>query len=259
MDFLSSFTGVDLSLWGWIIVLTAGSFVGIAKTALPGIGILVVVLMAMALPSRMSVGVVLPLLLLGDLFALGKYWNFTDKKQLFLLLPFALTGLGIGYVVLRHVSNEELKPLIGGVVLLMLFFHQISRFVKKRKGEGESSPIGTHPLVTAVFGFFGGFGSGMANAAGPVLSLYFLIAGLPKLQFLATTAWFFFILNMLKLPLYVSLGLINLQSLKVNLLALPSVALGAFLGYWLVKRIPQERFNQAVLLLAFAAALKLVL
>ncbi len=260
MEFLSAFTGLDLPLWSWIIVLAAGSGMGIAKTALPGSGILVVVLMAMALPSRMSVGVMLPMLLFGDLFALGKYWRFTDRRQLFLLLPFALAGLGAGYVVLRHVGNEELRPLIGGIVLLMLFLHQVSRFVKKKgEAKGSSPACGTHPLVTAVFGFFGGMGTGMANSSGPVLSLYFLIARLPKLPFLATTAWFFFTMNLLKLPLYISLGLITGQSLRVNILALPSIVLGALLGYGVVKRIPQERFNQAVLLLAFAAALKLVL
>ncbi len=260
MDFLSAFTGLQLPLWGWIIVLTAGSGIGISKTAIPGSGILVVVLMAMALPSRMSVGVMLPLLLFGDLFALGKYWKYTDWRQFFLLLPFALAGLGAGYIVLRHATNEELKPLIGSIVLFMLFLHQVSRFVKKKREDERADPSRrTHPLVTGVFGFFAGMGTGMANSSGPVLSLYFLIARLPKLQFLATSAWFFFLMNLLKLPLFFSLGLINAQSLTVDLLALPSVAAGAFIGYWIANRIPQERFNQAVLALAFAAAVRLIL
>ncbi|MFA7363036.1 MAG: TSUP family transporter, partial [Aminobacteriaceae bacterium] len=90
------------------------------------------------------------------------------------------------------------------------------------------------------------------------MSLYFLIVGLPKLPFIATTAWFFFIMNLLKVPLFLNLGLISGQSLRVNLLTVPSIALGALLGYWIVNRISQERFNQIVLGLAFVAALRLL-
>ncbi|MDK2959718.1 MAG: uncharacterized protein PWP47_1762 [Synergistaceae bacterium] len=259
MDFLASFTGLDLPTWAWIIVLTSGAGVGIAKTAVPGSGILVVVLMAMALPSRMSVGVLLPMLIFGDIFAVGKYWKHTDRRQLFTLLPFAFLGLGAGYLILRHVTNEQLKPIIGAVVLLMLGVHQISRIVKnKRIASGKSLPSRTSPFLTVLFGFFAGMGTGMANSSGPVMSLYLLIVGLPKLPFIATTAWFFFTMNLLKVPLFINLGLINVQSLKVNLLALPSIAAGAILGYWVVRRISQERFNQIVLALAFVAALRLM-
>jgi len=259
MDFLSSFTGLELPAWAWCIVLTSGAGIGIAKTAVPGSGILVVVLMAMALPSRMSVGVLLPMLLLGDVFAVGKFWKHTDKRQLFTLLPFAFLGLGAGYLVLRYVSNEQLKPVIGAVVLFMLGVHQVSRMLKKRStGRGKPASTGTNPLLTVIFGFAGGLGTGMANSAGPIMSLYFLIVGLPKLPFIATTAWFFFIMNLLKVPLFLNLGLISSQSLRVNLLTVPSIALGALLGYWLVGKISQERFNQVVLALALAAALRLL-
>jgi len=259
VEFLSSFTGLDLPLWAWMIVLTAGAGIGIAKTAVPGSGILVVVLMAMALPSRMSIGVMLPMLIFGDLFAVGKFWRHTDKRRLFTLLPFALLGLGSGYMILRHASDSQLRPVIGGIVLVMLALHQVSRIVKKKRGESNlPSPERTHPILTAIFGFFAGAGTGMANASGPVLSLYFIISGLPKLPFIATTAWFFFTLNLLKLPLFLDLGLINAQSLRINLLTIPSIAAGALLGYWIVKRIPQELFNRVVLALAFFAALRLI-
>ncbi|NLA91283.1 MAG: sulfite exporter TauE/SafE family protein, partial [Synergistaceae bacterium] len=99
MDFLMQFTGLDLSWWAWLIVLTSGAGIGIAKTAVPGSGILVVALMAMALPSRMSVGVLLPLLIFGDMFALGKFWRYTDRKLLLSLIPFALLGLGTGFFI----------------------------------------------------------------------------------------------------------------------------------------------------------------
>lgn len=260
MEFLTWFTDLDLPAWAWLIVLTSGAGIGIAKTAVPGSGILVVALMAMALPSRMSVGVLLPLLIIGDFFALGKFWRYTDRKLLFSLVPFALLGLGAGFFILRYVSDERLKPIIGAVILTLLAVRQISEYYKKKgSAEGRSAPERRNPFLMVLFGFFSGLGTGMANSSGPILSLYFLILGLPKLPFMATTTWFFFIMNMLKAPLFLKLGLISAQSLKIGLLALPSVAAGALLGYWMVARISQKRFNQAVLALAFVAALRLMI
>ncbi len=257
-ELLSNLVGLDISTGAWMIIMLAGVVVGLSKTAIPGSGILVVVLMAMALPSRMSVGVMLPMLVFGDLFAVGKYWPHTDRRRLLILLPFALAGLGGGYLILRYATNEQLKPIIGIVVLSMLALQQISRYVQKRR----KSPAANHPVsiaTTATFGILAGMCTGMANSAGPVMSLYLLIAGLPKLRFIATTGWFFFIMNLLKVPLFVSLDLITAQSLRINLLTLPSIVIGALLGFWLMRRISQERFNQIVVTLAFVAALKLLI
>lgn len=260
MDFLMQFTGLDLSWWAWLIVLTSGAGIGIAKTAVPGSGILVVALMAMALPSRMSVGVLLPLLIFGDMFALGKFWRYTDRKLLLSLIPFALLGLGAGFFILRYVSDENLKPIIGVIILSLLAVRQVSEYFKRKERPGVGDPAERrNPFLMVLFGFFSGLGTGMANSSGPILSLYFLILRLSKLPFMATTTWFFFIMNMLKVPMFISLGIISLQSLKIGLLALPSVAGGALLGFWIVARISQHRFNQVVLALAFVAAIRLIL
>lgn len=256
-ELLSGLTGLDIPLWSWWVVLLGGTSIGLAKTAIPGSSILLVVLMAMALPPRLSVGVMLPMLIFGDFFAIGKYWPHVDRKRLFTLLPFSLIGLGGGYIILRYVTDEQLKPIIGGVVLAMLALQQVNSFLKKRRRDATDRPVS--PLVTAVFGILSGMTTGMANAAGPILNLYFLIARLPKLRFIATSAGFFFILNLLKVPLFASLGIITTQSLRIDLPALPSVLVGALLGFWLVKRIPQEVFNRIVVALAFVAAVKLLI
>ena len=259
-EFLSGLAGLDIPIMSWCLLLLAGMCVGLSKTAIPGGGILAVVLTAMALPSRTSVGVLLPMLIFGDFFAIGKYRPHIDRRQLLTLLPFALVGLTGGYAILRFVTNEQLKPIIGGAVLAMLTLQQVNARLKKRR-EGLTAAAGrpVSPVVTAIFGVLSGMGTGMANAAGPILSLYLLIAGLPKLQFIATSSGFFFILNLLKVPLFASLGIITTQSLRIDLLALPSVLVGALLGFWLVKRIPQEVFNRIVVALAFVAAVKLLI
>ena len=258
-EFLSGLAGLDIPIMSWCLLLLAGMCVGLSKTVIPGGGILAVVLTATALPSRISVGVLLPMLIFGDFFAIGKYRPHIDRKQLTTLLPFALIGLGVGYVILRFVTNEQLKPIIGGAVLAMLTLQQVNARLKKRREALTASNRPVSPVVTAIFGVLSGMGTGMANAAGPILSLYLLIAGLPKLPFIATSSGFFFILNLLKVPLFASLGIITAQSLRIDLMALPSVLVGALLGFWLVKRIPQEVFNRIVVVLAFLAAAKLLI
>ena len=258
-SFLASFTGMDLPDWAWWVVLLAGSGTGIAKTAVPGGGILVVAALALAVPSRMSVGILLPILLFGDLFALWRFRKYADRRRLLLLFPPALLGLGAGYAILGRVNDAQLRPVIGAVVLSMAALQQLSRAIKKkREGNGADCQGKAGPAATLVFGFFSGMGTGMANSSGPVLSLYLLMAELPKVQFIATSAWFFFAMNLLKVPLFMGLGLLSAASLRVSLLMVPSVAAGAVLGYWMVPRISQERFNQLVFLLALAAAIRLL-
>ncbi len=162
-ELLSGLTGLDIPLWSWWVVLLGGTSIGLAKTAIPGSSILLVVLMAMALPPRLSVGVMLPMLIFGDFFAIGKYWPHVDRKRLFTLLPFSLIGLGGGYIILRYVTDEQLKPIIGGVVLAMLALQQVNSFLKKRRRDATDRPVS--PPVTAVFGTLSGMTTAMANAA----------------------------------------------------------------------------------------------
>jgi uncharacterized membrane protein YfcA len=243
----------DLSLLGWIVIAFCAVLVGIAKTGIPGVGILVVPLMAGVLPARNSVGVLLGILILADLFAAGYYRYNANWYLVFRVLPAAFGGIVAGYFGLKVVTNEQLQPIIGGVVLVML---AVSYWrTNTRSGD---APIPTQWWFAVGLGFLAGVTTMMANAAGPVMVIYLLAMKLPKIEFVGTSAWFFFIINWLKVPFSASLDLMTVESLKLDFMMLPFIAAGAVMGILVLKRIPQKAFNVVVQILAAAAAIKLL-
>jgi hypothetical protein len=154
---------------------------------------------------------------------------------------------------MQHVTNEQLQPLIGVIVLAMLALHY-----GRTRLWGEQAPIPTHPLFAGTLGFIAGVTTMMANAAGPVMVVYLLAMRLPKLAFIGTSAWFFFAVNWIKVPFSAHLSLITSASIKQDLLMLPLIALGSVAGIFFLQRIPQKAFNRLIQLLAAAAALKLL-
>ncbi len=245
--------GFELTYWWqWAALLTGGFLIGVAKTGLPGVGILVVPLLALAFDAKASVGLLLPILIFADVFAVIYYRRHGDWRHLARLLPWAVAGIAVGFWVLSMIDSARLKPLIGLIVLVML----VIRFRSLATDDGESVP--QHRLFSAAMGTAAGATTMMANAAGPVMTLYLLSMRFDKKKFVGTAAWFFFIVNWIKVPLMGRLDMITTASLKLDLAAFPAVAAGAFAGIWLLKRIPQRLFNILALALAAAAAIKLL-
>jgi uncharacterized membrane protein YfcA len=251
MLLLAQTLDVDGSL-PWVVLAASAFAIGISKTGLPGLGILVVPFLAMVFPAKASVGLLLPILIFADLFAVVYYRRHGHWRHLLRLLPAAMAGIVVGFIVLSRIDNATLKPLIGIIVLVMLAL----RFRTLLKADDTSVPH--HGVFAAVMGFAAGATTMMANAAGPVMTLYLLSMRFDKKKFIGTAAWFFFVVNWVKVPFMVHLDMITLTSIKMNLLVLPAVALGAFTGIWLLNRIPQRLFNIIALLLAAAAAVKLL-
>jgi hypothetical protein len=243
----------DLDLVGWMVVALCAAMVGLSKTGIPGVGILVVPLMAAVLPARGSTGVLLGILILGDLFAATYYRHHAQWGHVLRLLPASFAGIVAGYFGLKVVTDEQLKPIIAGIVLAMLAVN----FWRMRV-EGESGKIPSRWWFVVGLGFLAGVTTMMANAAGPVMIVYLLAMKLPKLEFVGTAAWFFFVVNWLKVPFSASLELMTVESLKLDLLMLPFIATGAVVGILVLKRIPQKAFNIVVQILAAAAAIKLL-
>jgi uncharacterized membrane protein YfcA len=243
----------DLSIYGWLLVLTCGLLVGASKTGIPGIGIVVVPLMAMAFPARASVGVLLPMLIFADIFAVTYYHRHAVWWHLVRLIPCALVGIVLGWLVMGYINDQQFRAVIGGIVLLMLIVH----FVRTRAmSEGETVP---HSFWFAGFmGLLAGFTTMLANAAGPVMIIYLLASRLPKTAFIGTAAWYFFIVNWLKVPFSANLGLINWDSLSINLFTFPLIFAGALAGIFFLKRVPQKIFGVLMQVLAGAAAVHLI-
>jgi uncharacterized membrane protein YfcA len=243
---------MGLDLWQWAIVAVCSVMVGISKTGIPGCGILVVPLMAMAISARQSTGVLLGILILTDLFAVSYYRRAAVWGHIFRLIPATLAGIAAGYIVMRYISSEQLKPIIGIIVLGMLAVN----WWRNHKMNDES-PVPKNWWFALSMGFLAGLTTMMANAAGPVMIVYLLAMRLPKIEFVGTSAWFFFIVNWLKVPFSTQLGLMTAESIKLDLLMLPFIAAGAILGIFALKKIPQKVFEITIQALAAAAAVKL--
>ncbi len=245
----------DLSLTQWLALALSAFLVGVSKTGIPGLGILPVPLMAIVLPAKASVGVLLPMLIFADIFAAGYYRRHAQWAHILRLMPSTMLGIVSGYLAMGKVTDSQLKPVIGAIVLSMLAIRVVNDRLKKPQDKNEPSS----GLFFAVFlGFFIGVTTMMANAAGPIMIIYLLAARLPKTQFVGTAAWFFFIVNWIKVPFSATLDLITAESLKLNVCLFPVIFIGAVTGIVLLKHIPQKLFRIIVLALATAAALKLL-
>jgi len=244
---------MDLTLQGWIVVAICALIGGGAKTGIPGLGILAVPLMALVLPARESTGILLGILILSDLFAVVYHRHNARWPYVLRLLPPAFAGIVVGYFGLQMVNDQQLKPIIGGIVLIMLCIN----YWRTRTG-GKDVLIPTQWWLAVGLGFMAGVTTMMANAAGPIMVIYLLAMRLPKVEFVGTGAWFFFFVNWLKVPFSANLELMTVESVKLNLMVLPFIAAGAVIGTFFLKRIPQKSFTAIVQILAAAAAIKLL-
>ena len=239
--------------WTFIIIgICAALLAGIAKTGVPGAGILVVPLMAMIFPAKTSVGALLPLLLAGDVAAVLFFHRHANWTVLNRLMPWTLVGIALAALVLRSVTDSKLKPLLGLLVLTLLLLE-----ILRRRFRWLNSPH--QKWFTAGAGVLTGFATTAGNMAGPVANIFLAGKGFAKLEFMGTVAWFFLIINALKMPVFVFNGMITAKTLHFDLLMLPALVMGGIIGRGLLHLISDRVFLLLVMLLAAVAAVKLLI
>ena len=238
-----------------VSLIISAILIGINKTAVPGAGLLPVVLLTGAFDPRLGAGLQLGMLAAADVMAVIWYRRHADWKLLLKLLPWAVAGLVIGSVIMRLIPEGNgwgLRILIGSIILALIVFSWL-----REKISAEAVPSGT--AAGAFFGILLGVTTQLANAAGPVAAVYFLAMKLPKEKYMGTNAWFFLIINWIKLPIFISEGRISPESIKMDLCMLPFLVAGAAVGILLLKRMNQHLFEQIIRYLALLASLKLIL
>ncbi len=244
----------DLSVLAWA-ALTAGAIViGLSKAALPGAATIAVALFAAVLPAKQSTGTILLLLIVGDVFALWAYRRHADLRTLLRLAPAVVVGLVAGAVFLAFASDAGVRRMIAIILLVVVAVTLWRRRSQRQTEPGRRS----HRVAAGVYGTLGGFTTMVANAAGPVMSMYFIAGRFPIKAFLGTTAWFFAIVNIAKLPFSIGLGLITHEGLLVDLVLVPVVVAAAFVGRWIAGRISQKIFERVVIVLTVFGALYLL-
>lgn len=237
------------TLTTWLILALCAMLVGLAKTALPGLACLPVAILAAALPAKESTAVILLMLMTGDLLAIWTYRHDADWKTLKNLLPQVVVGVVLGAGFLYLVNNQIMKISIGVIILLLtLTTILVIRRAEKTDRDLSESML-TNPWLKGFYGGLSGFTTMAANAGGPVVSLYFLAARFEVIRFMGTQAWFFFLVNCIKLPLSAQIGLIHQETLLTALIMAPIVIGFALLGRWWIGRINNQIFDPIVLAL----------
>lgn len=242
----------DLNLQESLLFALLAIFIGCSKGGLPGVGILVVPMMAHLFPAKVSTGVLLPMLLMADVFAVIYYHRYADWKCLGQLFPPTIAGVVLAYGLMDHLDDQQVKKGIAIIILFMsaLLFCKLQGYWLKTPPKSKTFIIASGLLV--------GIATMFANAAGPIAAIYLLAIGMEKEEFIGTKAWFFLLLNAFKIPFSFHLGLIQTESLLLNLKGLPLIALGIWIGIKLVKRIQPKVFSRIVLGLAVVSALKML-
>jgi uncharacterized protein len=254
--------------WQWAIAALAAYSVGLSKTGIPGLGVLAVALFASVLPARESTGIVLVVLIAADIVSVIAYRSEVSWPHLWRILPWAVVGIVLGWLILGRIDSLTTQRLIGAILTLIVFVQVVRKWQGRQAlatGTVQNSADNTaierglpRSILAPLAGISAGITTMIANAAGPIMVLYLLAMGLPKMVFMGTSAWYFFLLNLIKIPFSASLGLINLDSLRQSFFLAPFAMAGAVTGRLIIRFIDQRIFEWLALVLALVAGVRLL-
>lgn len=243
----------DLLPFQWLLAVLGATCIGFSKSGFAGVGLFHVLVFAYLFGARASTGALLPMLIIGDVCAVLFFRQHARWDYVRRILPPALVGTLGGWALMHKLDDQTFRPLIGGIILVLALL-QIARMWRPQ----WFADVPHAWWFVWSLGLLAGFATMLANAAGPIVAIYLLAVSLPKFEFVGTGAWFFLIVNLCKVPLSSSLGLIHLDTLTLNLLLAPAIVVGMLLGRKLVHRIPQRLFDTLLLVFAAVAALRLI-
>lgn len=240
--------GSQAFLWA----LLGALFIGMAKAGLAGCGLVSVVLFAETLGAKDSTGVVLPLLIAADLMGFWLLRRGGSWRQVWPLAPPAIIGVVAGWWLLDRLDNGLARQVIGWVILGLLALKLLLDWKRD-----QLAHLHRHAGFTWGIGVVAGVTTMLANAAGPVMAVYLLAHRHGKADYLGVFTRFFLFINLIKVPFSAQIGLINGPSLWTNLLLLPAVVGGIFIGWRVVKVMSQAVFEWAMFIFALLAAIRL--
>ena len=236
-----------------MLACIAALCIGLSKAGLSGTATLNVVLMAQAFGAKASVGLVLPLLIVADFMGYFIHRHGGSWKKIWPMVPPAILGVIIGWFMLGHIDNTAARTVIGWLIIALLAFNLLLNARKQ-----DFIALTEHKAFSWSMGLCAGIVTMLANAAGPVMTVYLLSQRLEKKEHLGVFSRFFLFINLFKVPFSADLGIINPRSLTTNLVLLPCVVVGILLGWQILKRIPQKPFEWTLFVLTLIAALWLV-
>lgn len=237
--------------------------VGISKTGVPGAGVFVSPLLAKLFGGFQSIGVMLPMLIVGDVFAVLWYRRHAQWNRIIGLIPWVLAGMAIGAVSLWALGESQAKKDVLGPIIGVLTLGMLAVTLLQDRLDQRFTP--TSKIGVIGTGLAAGFTTMVSNAAGPIMTIYMAANRVTKKEFIGTLAWYFFTLNLAKVPVYGYLtaahpdkAIFTETSLLFNLAMCPAIIVGVFFGKWLLPRVSQQAFDRIVLTLAAVSAVWLI-
>ncbi len=243
----------DLTAVQWLLAVIAAAGIGISKSGFAGFGLLHVIIFAFLFGARDSTGVLLPMLIAGDVGAVIAFRRHARWEYVRRMMPPAMVGVVGAAGVMARLDERLFRPVIGWIIIALTVL-QIGRML--RPSWFADTPH--TPAFAWTMGIAAGIATMLANAAGSIFALYCLAVALPKWELVGTTAWIFLLINVFKLPFSVGLGLVHVNTLLLGAALVPAIAAGLVMGGWLTERIPQRLFDAFLLAFAGIAALRLI-
>ena len=234
-----------------VILCSVG--IGMAKTGLGGIGLLVVPIMAGIFGAKSSTGILLIILILADIFGVGYYHKYADIKKLIRLIPSTTLGIIFAVFIGDFIDENQFRFILVFVIIMGVF---LTFFQNENKQYKESK----NKIFPILIGFLGGFSTMVGNAAGPVMTIYFLSMGFKKNKFIGTAAWFFLFVNLFKVPFHIFIWkTIDIKVALFGLSFFPLIIVGAYLGFYIVQKIPERPYKIFLIISIFLSTIKLII
>jgi uncharacterized protein len=227
--------------------------IGLSKGGLGGaVGGAATPLMALVMPPELAIGLLLPLLMMTDVFAVAAHWRRWDNRLLLLLVPASLIGITLGTMLITSISSEALRTGLGIFVLVFVAYKLFEQRIQR------SLPYQSRNWHGVLAGSVAGFTSTLAHTGGPPIAIYLLLQGVAPRVFVATSAIYFAIINWLKVPYYVYIDILHLGQLLEIIWLLPLIPVGVVLGRWLSVRIHKDTFERLIMVLLIVSAVLLL-
>jgi len=238
-----------LSAADCILIVLCAMLIGMSKTGVPGVSMIVVPTLALIFGGKQSTGILLPILIMADIFAVVYYHRDAHWKHLLRALPWAFTGLILALWIGNLINDDQFKRTIAATVLISIGLMIWKDYFYKKEFTPDKW------WFAASMGIVGGFATMIGNVAGPIFAIYLLAMHLNKKSFIGTTAWFFFIINLSKFPLQMFVWKnININTLAIDILVFPAIGLGALSGIFIVKRIPEKTYKWMIIVITILSA-----
>lgn len=236
------------SIYVAILIAFLGFMIGIAKGGFGGLGVLLTPLLAMVLPVASAVGVLLPMLMVGDAFALYMFWKQWDVDLVKSMMPAGILGAIVGTFLLVRLSPNGLRIILGIFVLIVVAY----KFLSDRLQTIRYEPKFWHaPLA----GFLSGVASGMFNSGGPAFNSYLLLKKVRARPFIATSAIYFAILNLIKVPGFLYTGVLNLHLLLSLWWVFLFIPVGLWAARFTLTRLRPATFESIITILLIFSSL----